>query len=240
MPVPAAVIAARREQAAAQARAEALHAAIQRAEQHLARGALDLAMDAVGKAAAIEETADVAALRRRIDAAFVKRQQEESDARATGAVAEARRLFDAGERNDAIKALEGYTPPHPLVKSTLAALRNEIREIDLRQKEAERLRHDEERRLDIDRRQHEEDQRQKEKAQKQIDESRRRFEQQRRQDEARQQAALTQRKQAVQPMQETEPASRTLMEKTAEGFGVYLPIILMAVLLLIYLIVSFK
>ena len=133
---------ARLEIAQAQARAQAVDAALARARPALDAGALDTALQAVDEALGIDPGhRDAGALKERIVAAFEARQQADEDVRARGAVDAARAQCQTGNYTGALAILNAFRPAHPAVAAALEEIREQAKETE-REREAQRRRQD--------------------------------------------------------------------------------------------------
>ncbi len=148
------------ERERARQRAEARRLALERSEARLAEGALESALRSADEALAIDETdADAIDLKARVEAALDarrvaeeqerrrreaererQRREEELMRRVQDAVAEARRLFDAGEHSSALAVLHAFELPHPIISEAVEALQAELTAIDAARAAEERRR----------------------------------------------------------------------------------------------------
>lgn len=136
--------AARREEEI-RLRQQRVQALVAEAEAALAAGRFDEAEAQINEALTLDLTSKTAQALRvevtRARHAFEARQRAERHAEAArAAAARARELFDAGDRDSAIRALRAFTPPHPLVDEALAALEAEREAMARAEAEAEAAR----------------------------------------------------------------------------------------------------
>jgi predicted Ser/Thr protein kinase len=135
-------VAAQATAEAAAARDAEIRRAIQQADAALDAGDVTMSRAQLDAAAAVgADEAQVAALRQRIVAAEAEREASQRralhDRRAATLVGDARARFAAGDEDAAIRRLELFAPPHPLVTTTLEELRG-VRSAREAQREAMR------------------------------------------------------------------------------------------------------
>ena len=108
-------------------RARQIQDLLRRARARFGEGSFEGAIRAVGELLAIDPgNANALDLQARAQEAIEARDKRaERDAAAQAVVAEARALFDRGDKDSAIRKLEGFAPPHDLVTGFLASLRGE-------------------------------------------------------------------------------------------------------------------
>ena len=117
---------ARLQIAQAQARAQAVEAALTRAQRALDASALDAARDAVDEALGLDPAhRDAAALKERVVAALQARHQADEDFRAQGAVEAARAQCQTGNYTGALAILNAFQPAHPVVAAALEDIRGQ-------------------------------------------------------------------------------------------------------------------
>ena len=134
---------ARLQIAQAQARAQAVEAALTRAQRALDASALDEARDAVDEALGLDPAhRDAAALKEHVVAALQARHQADEDFRAQGAVEAARAQCQTGNYTGALAILNAFQPAHPVVAAALEDIRGQAQEAE-RSREEERRRQDE-------------------------------------------------------------------------------------------------
>ncbi len=138
-------------EATAVRRTEAINAALVQAREQFAKGDLPAALRQAEAALALDPgLAQAQTLAAQVRGAIAEqREREELERRAVEASQHARELFAARDYEGALRALDRFTPPHPRVTETLAALREELRAIEARrqreQEEAARRQQDLER-----------------------------------------------------------------------------------------------
>lgn len=100
---------------------------MRRARARLAEGGFEAAIRAAGEVLAIDpENVSAKDLQKRAQEAIENAAtRAERDAAAQSAVASARKLFEHGDKDGAIKQLQTFTPKHDLVSAFLATLRGE-------------------------------------------------------------------------------------------------------------------
>jgi serine/threonine protein kinase len=100
---------------------------MRRARARFAEGGYEAAIRAAGEVLAIDpENVSAKDLQKRAQEAIENAaNRAERDAAAQSAVASARKLFEHGDRNGAIRQLESFTPKHDLVSAFLATLKGE-------------------------------------------------------------------------------------------------------------------
>jgi len=100
---------------------------MRRARARFAEGGFEAAIRAAGEVLALDpENAAARDLQQRAhDAIDQLKNRGERDAAAQAAVAAARKLFESGDKDGAIKQLEAFTPKHDLVSAFLARLKGE-------------------------------------------------------------------------------------------------------------------
>jgi tetratricopeptide (TPR) repeat protein len=100
---------------------------MRRARARFAEGGFEAAIRAAGEVLAIDpENAAAKDLQKRAHEAIDQvKNRGERDAAAQAAVASARKLFEQGDKDGAIKQLQAFTPKHDLVSAFLAKLKGE-------------------------------------------------------------------------------------------------------------------
>ena len=100
---------------------------MRRARARFAEGGFEAAIRAAGEVLAIDpENAPAKDLQKRAQEAIEQAAtRAERDAAAQSAVASARKLFEGGDKEGAIKQLQAFTPKHDLVSAFLATLKGE-------------------------------------------------------------------------------------------------------------------
>ena len=126
-------------QAAAARRIENIRLALADAKATFAKGDLTIALRFVDAALMLDPAhAEAQAIGAQVRTALAdRRAREEHERRAIEAVDHARRLFDAEDYAGALRALQSFTPAHPLVSEALTALRQDIRAIEARRRQEE-------------------------------------------------------------------------------------------------------
>jgi serine/threonine-protein kinase len=130
----------RHELELARERAQIVREAVTRARTDFAAGAFESAVRAAAEALARQpQHTEALEIREQAVAALQQQQERERHERAAAqAIEEARRQFEAGQHDEAIKQLEQFEPPHADVTRTLQELREQALEIKRRREEEER------------------------------------------------------------------------------------------------------
>src|SRR5260370_3158128 len=132
----AAAIERQRKEVADRARREAIQAAVDHARK---TEDVDGALAALDEALALDPAhpAALAMRERLLDNREETRRRAEHDRQAQAAIAEARRLFVAGEISRALDALTQFAPPHPAVNQVLEELNARAAELERQRQLAE-------------------------------------------------------------------------------------------------------
>ena len=130
----------RHELELARERAQIVREAVTRARTDFAAGAFERAVRAAAEALARQpQHTEALEIREQAQAALEQQQARERHERAAAqAIEGARRQFEAGQHDEAIKNLEQFEPPHADVSRTLQDLREQALEIKRRREEEER------------------------------------------------------------------------------------------------------